>query len=397
MATRISSILRKAEINEFLEAAIRDGVTPGAILLVEREGKEIFRGVYGDAALFPSSRGLDFETIFDVASLTKVIATTTAVMILWERKLIELTDPVKKFIPAFTGGAKESVTIEQLLSHSSGLPAWIALYQSIQEEEKRRQEPLVGMAKGKKVGIELAARAELTDRPGAVQCYSDLGFILLGAIVENVSGQDLDRFCATEIFKKLGMEQTFFNHLDQSAVYDTLRSHSSTTVRIKKFFGKLRFASTEDCPWRRKILNGEVDDDNAYAMGGVAGHAGLFSKADDIRKFARMAIRCYAHEEESVVMTSTLKRFLKKQASNAAGSFALGWDTPSKENSQAGKCFSDETFGHLGFTGCSLWCDMKRKGFVLLLTNRVHPTRDNDKIKVMRPALHDMIFEKGLL
>jgi len=309
-------------------------------------------------------------TIFDLASLTKPVATTTAAMRLVDRSALRLEDEVGRYIPEFSGGEKDRVTIRHLLNHSSGLRAWQPLYKEVIGSAQIRSGRLRA-ADGKKRVLDRILRNRLVYTPGSKSIYSDLGFILLGEIIERVSGISLDRFCRNEIFGPLRMRKTFFPSVgpDRAGPY----------------------ASTERIDWRGRIVVGEVHDNNAYVMGGVSGHAGLFSTAADLDRFGRAMLEA-RRGESPLFSRKTVETFISRQ-DTPGSSWALGWDTPSKPSS-AGRYFSSHSFGHLGYTGTSLWIDPEDDLVVVLLTNRVHPTSRNVKIRKFRPLIHDLIYRE---
>jgi CubicO group peptidase (beta-lactamase class C family) len=295
-------------------------------------------------------------------------------MLLIQRGLLKLEDRVHKIIPDF--GGKDKVTIFHLLTHSSGFRAWRPLYKEVSPEAQDHPE-LVGDDKTRQ-GIYGLIHKEPLSYPTATQSlYSDLNFILMGEIIEKLTGMRLDRFCDQEIFLKLKLGETF---------YLPWREESSKS----RLAGRI-IAATEDCPWRHKILVGVVEDENAYAMGGVSGHAGVFSTASDLYRF--LDILLHADSGDAALLPPKLVQlFLKRNTEVPKSSWALGWDTPSAPSS-SGKYFSPNSFGHLGYSGTSIWVDRDQKLVVILLTNRVHPTRKNDKIKKFRPELHDLIYQ----
>ena len=215
--------------------------------------------------------------------------------------------------------------------------------------------------------------------PGAQSLYSDLGFMLLGEVVEEVTGWSLDRYCQDKVYKPMGLRCTSFVDLT------LLRARRLQPVHEM-------IAPTEQCPWRKKVLCGEVHDDNAYAMGGVAGHAGLFSSARDIHLLLTRLKRCY-RDQDPFLPAPVVKEFLSRDPTVRASNFALGWDTPSAEDSSSGSYFSPNSVGHLGFTGTSVWWDLEKDCVVILLSNRIHPSRASDKIKSFRPYIHDLIVK----
>jgi CubicO group peptidase (beta-lactamase class C family) len=360
-------------ITAAMEQAVRDGVFPGAVLLVQ-EGAHIRHcDVVGAAALgsppeAPAPTDLMVrDTLFDLASLTKPIATTTAILRLIHRNVLALDQPVTKWLPTFVGEGKTRVTLFHLLNHSSGLPAWKPLYKSIAPDDAGRVNARL---------YEQILTEPLVYAAGSQSLYSDLGFVLLGLIVEQAAGQPFDLFCRNELFTPLAMDSTAFRPLDRPAL--AARS----------------IAATEQCAWRGRLLRGDVHDENCFALGGVSGHAGLFAPADDLARFVAALLAADQGRGEGPfagVPASLLDQFLSRQATPGS-SWGLGWDTPS-EPSSSGRRFSMHSCGHLGYTGTSLWIDRDRGWSVLLLTNRVHPTSRNVKISAFRPLIHDLVAE----
>jgi CubicO group peptidase (beta-lactamase class C family) len=284
-----------------------------------------------------------------MASLTKVVATTSAMLQLVAERKVELDAPVQRYLPDWTGPRKETVTIRHLLSHASGLPSWRPLY-------KEATNAAEAMA--------LVKQTQLDSLPGRRFLYSDLNAILLGEVVRAVSGQSLDQYLARRVFGPLGMRDTRF------------RPAASELARI---------APTEFDPWRQRKVHGEVHDENAFMLGGVSGHAGLFSTAADLSRLARAYLNGGALDGARVFDAATIAQFTRVQDSTISRR-ALGWETPTGGNS-AGQYLSRRAFGHTGFTGTSLWIDPERGVYVILLTNRVNPTRQNTRIGGVRTGL----------
>jgi CubicO group peptidase (beta-lactamase class C family) len=280
---------------------------------------------------------------------------------------------VTRFCPSFGVFGKEPITFRHLLNHSSGLPHWKPYYEDIFKSDQGGQINFIASPAAKHYVFTQIHREKPVSPAGLQVLYSDLGFMILGEIVEAVSGTTLDRFCADRIFKPLGLKNTYFVDLTQSQPVGEM------------------IAPTEDCPWRKKVLCGEVHDDNAYAMGGVAGHAGLFSSARDIHRLLACLNSCL-RGHDSFLPQRLIQEFLSKDPTVKSSTYALGWDTPSKNGSSSGRYFSPHSVGHLGFTGTSIWWDLERNCHVVLLSNRVHPTRKNDKIREFRPYIHDLII-----
>ena len=367
-----------AAVEEQMDAAVQRGVFPGAVLLV-REGSRVFYlRAFGQRAIEPQPAPMQEGTIFDLSSLTKALATSVAMMLLVRDGKIRLDDRVTRFFHNFGVYGKTHVTFRHLLTHTSGLPAWRPYYKDIlQIERKGGKINFLGSEAAKHYVYQEISR----ERPEAVAgqrvIYSDLGFMLLGAAIEEVGGVSLDRFCQERIFRPLGLRSTSF--VDLSLV---------RTRRLEPITDMI--APTERCPWRKRVLCGEVHDDNAYAMGGVAGHAGLFASARDVDTLLCRLEACYAGAD-SFLPQEVVREFWTRDTTVPHSTWALGWDTPSAGNSAAGSLFSANTVGHLGFTGTSLWIDLERGRHVLLFSNRVHPARDNDAIRDFRPVIHDLI------
>ena len=337
--------------------AIRERVFPGAAYSIVHRGEFLTRAV-GRFSYEASASQVSPNTIYDVASLTKVLATTPMAMLLYERGRLRLESPLAEIVPEFVevdpDTRRRNVTLRMLLAHSSGLPA----YEKLFLRAKTRDEML-----------RAAYSVPLTADPGMRAEYSDIGFVLLGVALERVAGESLDAFCAREVFGPLSMAETMF------------RPDASLVSRIPP--------TEDDREYRHKTICGEVNDENAWALGRVAGHAGLFSTAEDVAKFAA----CMLRGGEWVFGRDTLELFTRPESSPPGSSRALGWDTPSAP-SQSGKYFGPRSFGHLGFTGTSLWVDPERELAITLLTNRTWPNRGSQEaIKRVRPAFHDAVVE----
>ncbi|MGH9562936.1 MAG: serine hydrolase domain-containing protein, partial [Terracidiphilus sp.] len=354
---------RLAPAHELLHRAEKDGAFPGGVLAVGWKGQVAILP-FGKLTRDAKAARVTAETIYDVASLTKVMVTTAAVMMLAEAKQIDLDAPVARYLPEFNRAAnldpdwrwRERITIRMLLLHTAGLAAHRDYYEQ---------------AKGKRAIIERVIAEPLVREPGTLVEYSDLGFILLGTIVEEVTGDSLEHFARKRIFAPMGMASSQFNPAKHLCA---------------------RIAPTErDTAYRKRLLHGEVHDENAWAMGGVAGHAGLFSTAADVAAFAQMMLNGGIYAHHRLIARSTVEEFTARHELGSSAN-ALGWDVPVAPSS-SGQFLSKRAYGHTGFTGTSLWIDPERNLFVVLLTNRVHPTRSNDKIRQVRPALHDAIVE----
>jgi CubicO group peptidase (beta-lactamase class C family) len=361
------------------DEAVADGVFPGAVVLVGKDHDVVYEQAFGSRSLLPNKTPMRLDTIFDLASLTKPLATASAIMLLIRERKLRLDDQLTRIIPMYGVLGKSLTTFRHLLSHSAGLPAWKAFFEDIVKNEKSGRINFIASRAAKNYVYEQIHREKSVTPPGSQSVYSDLGFIILAEAVEVLTGNTFDRFCQERIFKPLGLRSTGFVDLTQ------LRTRRLQPVEEV-------IAPTENCPWRKKILCGEVHDDNAYAMGGVAGHAGLFSSAHEVHAFLVRMSQCL-HGKDSFLPQAVVQEFLTCGSAPNDSNFALGWDTPTAGKSAAGSFFSPRSVGHLGFTGCSIWWDLEKNCHVVLLTNRVHPSRKNDKIKDFRPHIHDQIMK----
>lgn len=365
-------------VEDAIDAAVGRGVFPGAVLLVREADRVFYLRAFGRRASEADAAPMTESTIFDLSSLTKALATSVAVMLLVRNGKIRLDDRVTRFFHNFGVHGKTHVTFRQLLSHSSGLAAWRPYYKEIVHIEQREgRVNFVGSRGAKEFVYQQIQRERLDAPPGTQAIYSDLGFMLLGAVIEEVSGQTLDRYCHDKIYRPLGLRTTAF--------VDLMLLRTRRLAPITEMI-----APTERCPWRKRVLCGEVHDDNAYAMGGVAGHAGLFSSAADIDTILCRLEACAAGRDD-LLPAELIQTFWRIDGTVPGSTWALGWDTPSPQDSSAGTRFSPQTVGHLGFTGTSIWIDLERHRHVILLSNRVHPTRDNNAIRELRPVVHDLI------
>jgi serine-type D-Ala-D-Ala carboxypeptidase len=362
-----------------IEAAIEAEAFPGAVVLVSRGNEVLYHAAFGARSLVPARTDIQLDTLFDLSSLTKPLATTTAFMLLVRENRICLDDRVTRFFADFGVHGKTHVTFRSVLAHASGLPGWRPYWQEIVRLEKQGRLRFVGSPAAKAFVYEQVHRERPEYETGTRSIYSDLGFMLLGEVVELVSGMPLDRFCHERIVRPLGLKSMSFFDLGR------LRQRQSDAAPAT-------IAPTEQCPWRGRVLCGEVHDDNAWAMGGVAGHAGLFATAADVDALAGRLHACWRGEDD-FVPAAIVREFWRRDPAVAGSSWALGWDTPSATGSSAGDKLSSHAVGHLGFTGTSLWIDLERNVRVVLLTNRVHPRRDNDRIRQVRPRVHDAAME----
>jgi serine-type D-Ala-D-Ala carboxypeptidase len=354
---RVTAAARRAvhdSVRAVLDRAIADSAFPGAYAVVGDSRGVIAEHAVGHIDWKAGAPRPSARTLWDLASLSKVVGMTSAIMQLVERDRVDLDAPVQRYLPDWTGPGKERVTVRHLLTHTSGLPAFKQYYKEATTPSEARR---------------LFFSTPLDTVPGVRMVYSDIGAWLLGQIVERVSEQRLDRYLRANVFGPLRMTETMY------------RPPASLRPRI---------APTEIDPWRGRHLRGEVHDENAFALGGISAHAGIFSTGHDLARFARAYLNAGRLEGSRVFAAATVARFTAR-AGGAAGSRALGWDTPTGSNS-AGHRMSARAFGHTGFTGTSLWMDPEHDVFVILLTNRVNPSRTNTKIGGVRLALADAVM-----
>lgn len=342
------------EAFERLKAEVDAGRLPGVAVVVVCRGETILEEQYGWAMLTPERVPLPPRALFDLASVTKVAATTPAVLRLLEQGKIDLEAPVADYLPEFGAASKSSVTVRHLLTHTSGLPWWRPFYQHHSTREAVWQ---------------AVCESPLESEPGSRCVYSDLEFLTLGVLVERLSGLPLDAFCRRELFDPLGLVDTDFR-----------------PPREKWS----RCAATEQCPWRGRVMRGEVHDENAYACGGVAGHAGLFGPAPELARLLGSLLAAHPicgpsfQKVPPLLRTETVATMLARQPGPAHDSFALGWRWIDYRDGEVAA--SPEAFGHSGFTGTLLWADPQQGLGVVFLSNRVHPSRQNRRINEIRPA-----------
>ena len=351
-------------------AVLEDGIAqrafPGAAVSIVFRGALVALKGFGRFTYDAASPAVAPDTIFDLASLTKVVTTTPSAMLLYERGELDLDAPVISLLPQFDTGdeRRRSVTARMLLAHSSGLPGYVKLWERMPAETLHA----TSLHDRRAAIVHAAMRVPLEAEPGAHAEYSDIGFIILGEILERIAGEPLDSFCAREVFGPLGLARTAFRPPE------SLRSAIPPTEH--------------DQTLRHRVIQGEVQDENAWAMGGVAGHAGIFAPAEDVARFAQ----CMLASGAPILRRETVDLFTRRETSPPGTSRALGWDTPSSP-SQSGKYLSLRSFGHLGYAGTSLWIDPERELAVTLLTNRTWPDRKSQQIRQIRPRFHDVVVE----
>ncbi|MBW1676785.1 MAG: serine hydrolase [Deltaproteobacteria bacterium] len=429
-------------VRDLMRRGVDEGVFPGGVLLVARKGSIVFFEAFGHAGLAPE-RPMTTDTVFDLASLTKPLATSVAFMLLVQEGKLSLDQTLGSAIPDFSGTNKKYITIRQLLSHTSGLPDYRPFYKKLVElPPSERKDSLRALL--------LAER--FIHEPGQACLYSDLGFMILEWLVEVTAQKPLDRFVEESIYRPLGLKHLFFIPSPQTLPLEARPARPGAPVYYKppsqqsrvwargatsakqavapenqarpgatssgqstkpiipvwarvwawgggQGGGKSRvdqpYAATEDCPWRGKILDGVVHDENAYALGGVAGHAGLFGTAQDVYGLLKELLAVYTGKSNiGLFRRDVVQTFFQRQSD--VGSWALGFDTPTRPDSSSGQYFSDQSVGHLGFTGTSFWVDLLKGVIVILLTNRIHAKRENEQIKAFRPLLHDTVMDSML-
>ena len=367
-------------ISDKMQEGVEEGAFPGGVLLVWYQGQIIHHAAYGHACLIPRPEPASCETVYDLASLTKPLAGVSAAVVLAADGRIVLDDRLERYIPELRQNELSQSTLRHLLNHATGLPAWRPFYERIAPDGGRlREKPLEERRRALYTAIH---HEPLLEPVGARSVYSDLGFILLGEMLERVTGKDWAALCHGEVFQRLGLEGLFY----MSETGPT----GGTSLRHRIF------AATEQDEWRGHLLRGEVHDEHAAILGGVSCHAGLFGTAKAVLTASQVWLSA-VRGDVSPLPRKWAREFAHRQKFAPGSSWALGWDTPSTgptgEPSSSGQFFSASSFGHLGFSGTSVWMDPERNLIVVLLTNRVHPTRKNNLIRQFRPGLHDTVVK----
>jgi CubicO group peptidase (beta-lactamase class C family) len=352
-----------AAVDATIDEAVATGVFPGGVLLVGDAGREVRRRAYGRLATHPTAGAeVTADTIYDTASLTKAIVTTSLVMRLVEAGVLDLSTQARIYVPelARTNGT-DRIRVRDLLSHSAGFPAWAPFY------ERAPHGPREAI-------LQLAAATPLEAAPGERSLYSDLGFIVLGFLIERAAGERLDALAARALFAPLGMRTAGF--------VDLLADPRPALPGL--------VAPTEIDP-RRGLVHGEVHDENCWAAGGILGHAGLFAAADDVGRVAAALCAAWNGERIPGGFPPELAREFLAPCGVPGSTWRLGWDGPAAAGTQAGDLWPKSGSGHLGFTGCSVWLDPPAGRWVVLLTNRVHPSREDQRIKQARARIQDAV------
>ena len=365
-----------SKVRDLMRQGVEGGVFPGAVTLVAREGKVALWEACGNRAIVPEKSAMTKNTIFDLASLTKPLATTLVVMELVEKGEIELDRRIADLLPHASLGSKEELTPRLLLAHSAGLADWKPFYEKLPDHP---------MGDRKRVLRQWIVEEPFAYEPGTGNVYSDLGFMLLEWIIEERTGESLMQLSQKHFYRPLGLRRTLFIPVGENP------PQSSFAEGGKE--GEEEFAATEESLTRKRVLRGEVHDDNAWALGGYSGHAGLFSTCEDVYTIANMLREHYFGTRFDFFSPETVREFWRRQDLVAGSDWALGWDTRAVQGSSAGKYFSRNSVGHTGYTGTSIWMDLEKDVLAIFLSNRVHPTSKNEKIKLFRPLIHDAIME----
>ncbi len=361
--------LRFEPVRRLCQDAVANEVAPGFVVLVASGGHVQFHEAFGWRQLVPRQLATFPDTVYDVASLTKALVTSVLAMKEVERGRLALDEPVVARLPEFDGDGRAAVTVRQLLSHSAGLPAYRPYWRQASTAASERW--AISLA---------AAREPLEYPPGTLSVYSDLGFILLGWLLERATELRLDALAERDIFRPLGLAAASFVNLSDPDARARLLAERSV-------------AATQQSPDRGHLALGEVDDSNAYAMGGISGHAGLFADAAALSAVAAALVAAWKGGSAPLVSRDVVREFWSP-AGVPGSTWRLGWDGPAARASQAGSRLARAAVGHLAFTGCSLWIDPERETWIVLLANRVHPAvPDHERFRVFRPALHDAILE----
>ena len=357
----------RSAVQQLLFEGARAGVYPGAVLLVARKNEIVFFEQTGHRALLQTPLAMKKDTPFDLASLTKPLATTLSIMKLFDEGAVHFDQSLGDLLQIFVPTDKKAITLRFLLSHCAGFPDWVPFYLDLVRGETKKRKTLLR---------ERLLEITLAYLPGKRSIYSDLGYMMLEWIIEKVSGISLPRFLDAHFLVPLSLDKALF--------FDTIRQKRE----------KMEFAATENCPWRKRIIQGEVHDENAWVLGGYSGHAGLLGTAAGVYGLASLLNQHYQGLRDDYFQPKTVRAFFEKQSLVSGSTWALGWDTPSPTGSSAGRHFSPVSVGHLGFTGTSLWMDLYHDVTVVFLTNRIHPSRENTAIRAFRPRLHNMIMEQ---
>lgn len=378
---------------DLMNEGVADSVAPGMVLLIGRSGQLVFGHSAGRRYSKPDVQDeknlMSVDTVFDVGALTSTLVTTTLIMKLVESGKLKLDDKVSRYVQGYSVLGKSAVTIGHLLSHCGGLVSWLPYYEELIKANTGARLGVVSSRGAKDYIVNALTRMPLKSEAGSKQVYSELGILLLGHIVEMLTGMSLDKAAQKIIFMPLGMRST--SYIDLSMI--KRRGIHPVTDLI---------APTEECSWRKRILCGEVHDENCWVMGGIAGHSGLFSSALDIHTFCAEMLAAYKGNSNFLKRQTILEFWqnpaLQSRIEESGEGWQYGWDTPGKENGLENSKLGRHAVGACSFTGCSMWIEPDLDLDIILLTNRVHPSRSNKKIVSFRSSLHSRIIEtlKGL-
>jgi serine-type D-Ala-D-Ala carboxypeptidase len=354
-------------ITRLVENATANGTAPGIALAFGHLDQPLYARSFGYAALSPSEQPLRANTLFDLASLTKTISTTLLCLQHQARGQLDPDANLSSFMPDYYPTDKATLSVRSMLSHTAGFPSHVAYYKDIPPQLRPSRLSTIDRILSTPMAHAQQQQAQ----------YSDLGPILVGDLLEHLSGLSLDRLFERDLAQPLGLANTFYIDLD-APLAKARRPPSA-------------FAATENCAWRQQTLQGQVHDENAYLLAGVAGHAGLFADLQDLVILARHMLKVW-EGDESVLPLTGLRQCATIQYPQLSGARTFGWEA-ARPDASCGRLCSAQAFGHTGFTGTSLWLDLQRRAYVVLLSNRVHPTRNNQAFKAFRPKLHDAVFK----
>ena len=363
-------------IIQTFQQAVQDKVFPGAVVLVRSRGEVVLHEAVGTRGEPPDDQPVHHASVYDLASLTKPLATATAVLCLVQAGRLQVNQSVQDWVDELRGSPFAAVTLQHLLSHSAGLPAWRPYYEWLapagapprNDDDRRRRVRAL---------LQAIARESVEYQPGSRSLYSDVGFMLLGAMVERCAGMSLAAWCRRMLYEPMGVSSLGFLGCDDA---DSAWATGSAVV------------PTEWDARRNRLLCGDVHDENAAALGGMAGHAGLFGTAHAVSRLSAVWLQA-VHGRDGWLNADLAQRFTERQHTIPHSSWGLGWETPSGLSS-SGTRLSSRAFGHLGYTGTSLWIDPACDLEVIILSNRVHPTRTNKAITTFRPRIHDLIYRE---
>jgi CubicO group peptidase (beta-lactamase class C family) len=354
-----------------LEQGLKDGVAPGFVVGVweAKQTEKLRVTACGNRRLEPSPLPMLPDTVFDIASVSKIFATATLCAVLVERGWVSWNTRLASIFPSYPW---KNIEIEHLLSHTAGFIWWEPFWERLRDQFAPRSLPEISIATRQSAMRRMVMACSPTASPGERMEYSDISFLLLGFVLEEVTGMPLDQAVRRFLWEPMGL-------LDQDGPYYRRTTQSATRAYEE-------IAATELSPWHQTVLQGQVHDENCWAMGGYSGHSGVFARAEHLLRFSKALLGGF-------LSNRTINEMWTKVSRPVGCGRTRGWDTPSAQGSSAGRYFSTESVGHLGFTGTSLWIDPRAKLAVTLLSNRVHPSRENIKIRAFRPLLHDAVRE----